>query len=288
MTMLTDGYKGSLADALRSVGVSDGDILYVSSDIKTLLFQLSEKFNITGKADRNAALNEVVDVFQNVVGSRGTLLFPVFSWDYCRGNGFDIRNTKGEVGTLSNWVLKNRSDFRRTRHPMYSFMVWGKDTEYLCSMDNQDAWGCMSPFRYFQVRGAKQLLFNIEAYQGLTFGHYVEQEVDVPYRHPKYFFGTYIDESGSEETRMYSMYVRDMDVEMECNVHNDFLIEKGVAKQVEWDDNILTVVDLKNSYDILKEDMKKYNGINTLKFKTGSLDWNKKKTVPYEVKGVTL
>lgn len=286
--MLNDHYKRSLSDALQSAGVSRGDILYVSSDIKTLTYNLGENFNITSKQERDAAFHEIVDVFQDTVGEGGTLLFPVFSWDYCRGKGFDIRNTKGEVGALSNWILKNRDDFRRTRHPIYSFMAWGKDSGYLCSLDNQDAWGHMSPFHYFRTAGAKQLLFNIEAYQGMTFGHYVEQEAGVPYRHPKYFFGKYIDWDGMEETRMYSMYVRDMEVEVECNIHNSFLIGNGVAKQAGWDGNVLTVVNLKDSYPVLKDDIENNNGTNTLKFRTGALDWGKGKSVPYEVKGISL
>lgn len=202
----------SLKDTLCQLGVREGDILYISSDIKTFLFNLAIKKSITKKFGRDKALGEFVDLFQEVISEKGTLMFPVFSWEWCRGKRFDYKRTKGEVGTLSNWVLENRLDFVRTKHPIYSFLVWGKDAEYLKQMDNQDAWSHASPFYYLQTQGAKQLLFNIEAYQGFTFGHYLEQEVAVPYRHPKYFFGEYIDENGVKETRMYSMYVRDMEI----------------------------------------------------------------------------
>lgn len=281
-----DELEKGLKESLGKLGILQGDILYVSSDIKSLLFILNTEYGIKDKTSRNAAIDRLVNVFQEVLGKNGTLLFPVFSWEWCRGNGFDVRYTKGEVGTLSNWMLEHRKDFVRTRHPMYSFMVWGKDALLLTQMDNQDAWSHSSPFYYFQTHGAKQLLWNIEAYQGLTFGHYVEQEAGVPYRHPKYFFGEYTDADGATETRMYSMYVRDVDVEVECGICNDWLLENGVAKQEKWLENRLTVVNLEESYPIIIKDMRENNGRNTLSFATGGLDWTKTRTVPFEVKGI--
>ena len=278
--------KGSLKKILIDLGITKGDILYVSSDVKTLLYHMATEYGVTKKEERDSALNDLIDTFQDVVGTEGTLLFPVFSWDWCRGKGFNIKSTKGEVGALQNWVLDNRDDFKRTRYPMYSFMVWGKDRDYLTSMDNQDAWGHASPFYYLQTHGAKQLLFDIESYQGLTFGHYVEQEVAVPYRHPKYFFGNYTDENGITEKRMYSMYVRDLNVESGVGIHNDWLIENHVAKRATWEGNALTVVDLRKAYPIIREDMLSNQGKNTLTFAVGTLDWNAKQTVPYEIKGI--
>lgn len=285
--MFFEKTEGEIMRSLRNIGVNEGDILYISSDIKTFLFNLAVQHNVKSNHERNEALDGLIRIFQETVSEKGTLLFPVFSWDWCRGNGFNYKTTKGEVGTLSNWVLENRTDFVRTRHPIYSFMVWGKDAEYLRTLDNQDAWSRFSPFHYLQIHdNAKQLLFNIEAYQGLTFSHYIEQEVSVPYRHPKYFFGEYTDETGMKETRMYSMYVRDMDVVSGCGIHNRWLIQRGAAKQTEWNGNILTVVDLMKSYPIIRDDMLNNDGKNTLTFTDSRLDWTKSRTIPYEVSGI--
>jgi len=276
-------YVCGLRECLEKLDICEGDILYVSSDITLAMFNAINKCGVSGKAGNNEYLNALVDVLQSIVGETGTLLFPVFSWDFCRGKGFDYKKTKGEVGAWSNWVMKNRPDFARTQHPMYSFMVWGKYSDLLVNMSNQDGWGDASPFYFFREYHAKQILFDIEAYQGLTFCHYVEQCVGVPYRHPKYFFGKYIDAQGRCETRMYSMCVRDLDVQEEVGVTNGFLIEKNVAKREEWDGNRITVVDLEAAYPVLVEDMKLNNGANTLKFTGYKLDWNISQTVPYEI-----
>lgn len=282
--MFFEKFDVDFKQALLELGIAKGDILYVSSDITRLVYKLIVKQNVKNKSDRDAALHEFINIFEDVITDCGTLLFPVFSWAWCRGNGFDYHHTKGEVGSLSNWVMENRTEFVRTRHPIYSFMVWGKDAEYLKAMNNQDAWSHASPFYYLHTNHAKQMLFDIDAVQGFTYGHYVEQEIAVPYRHPKYFFGEYTDENGIKETRMYSMYVRDLALDFTSVIHNDWLIENKVAQQVNWEGNVITVVDLYKTYPLFRDDLVHNNGKNTFICDAG----NYKRTVPYEVKGIEL
>lgn len=77
--------EGSLVRIMNGLGVGYADTLYVSSDIKTFLFNLATRYGIKTKDERNAALHELIDEFQKIVGDEGTLMFPVFSWDWCRG-----------------------------------------------------------------------------------------------------------------------------------------------------------------------------------------------------------
>lgn len=258
---------------IRALGVTKGDSLYFSSDISALLFTFATKYQVKTQTQIDAAFDRLVDTLLSVIGEEGTLLFPVFTWSFSNGRGFDYYKTKGEVGTLSNWVMKNRRDFKRTRHPLYSFMVKGKDAQYLASLDNQDGWGPASPFQYLKERGAKQILFGIEAYEGLTFVHYVEQCVHIPYRHLKYWLGDYTDERGLKEKRVYSLYVRQMGVVSHNNVHNQFLIEKGVAEGAQLEDDTVVLVRLGDCYRILEQDMLHNGAKNTLKLENYELDW---------------
>ena len=276
---------GSFAEALKNLDISEGDILLVASDITALLFNLKTALGIRRRADVDNALHALIDAFQAAVGKSGTLLFPVFSWSWCRGDGFDIRTTRGEVGALQNWVLANRPEFVRTRHPIYSFMVWGKDADVLRAMDNQDSWSHASPFRFLHEHGAKHLLFNIEPCQALTFMHYIEQELDVPYRYPKYFFGKYTDENGNTETRMYSMFARDIGLGAGCRILNDWLVENNAAKRVHWEGNVLASVDLKASYPLIRDDILLNRGRNTVSYASGEPDLNMPRRIPFEVKG---
>ena len=275
----------SIKENIKKIGVNEGDTLYIASDITNLLYIAKSECGIRIK-QRDDFLNKFVNTLQEAVGTEGTLLFPVFSWDFCRGKGFDINKTQGEVGALNNWILNNRDDFRRTKHPMYSFMVWGKLAHTFLAMNNQDAWGDAGPFTYLRDNGGKQLFFDIEAHQGITFGHYVEQCVDVPYRHPKYFFGDYTDKNGITEKRCYSMYVRDLDVIQEISITNDWLISNGVATGCDCNGISLTLCELEKAYPLIYNDMKNMSGANTLKFENYQLDWSREKTVAYEIGGL--
>jgi len=274
-----------IREKLKEIGMSKGDVVYIASDITNLLYIAKNECDILIK-DRDKFLNNLVDMFKEVVGEEGTLMFPVFSWDYCRGKSFDYKTSPGEVGALNNWILKNRQDFIRTKHPMYSFMVWGKYTHKLAAMNNQDAWSDAGPFKFLIDYHAKNLFFDIEAYKGITFVHYVEQQLKVPYRHPKYFFGDYTDKNGVTEKRCYSMYVRDWEVTMLGCITNKYLIDNGLAAGTDCHGLMLTCCDLNKTYPVLVDDMKNNNGKNTLAFENYTLDWSAPQTLPYEVKGL--
>ena len=50
-----------------------------------------------------------------------------------------------------------RDDFKRTKHPIYSFAVWSADQELLCNMDNKDAFGDDSLFQYMVDKNVKNI-----------------------------------------------------------------------------------------------------------------------------------
>ena len=272
-----------LKESLNKIGIREGDTVYVASDIRYFIYSITRDY---GAEKLDDSLNSITDELQRIVGIEGTILFPVFSWDFCRGKGFDYYKTQGEVGTYSNWILNNRTDFRRTQHPMYSFMVWGKKTDLFCNMKNQDAWGVASPFYYLMKNGGKQLEFNVESFKGLTFIHCIEQWVKVPYRHPKYFFGRYVDENGDEEIRSYSMYVRDLDVYEHTKTTHQYLIDNGAAVESIWNDNKLTVVDIAKCYEVVSKDIINNDGKNNLQFKDYDFHYDSKQTLPYEVSAI--
>ena len=106
-----DFHKG-----LDDLGIQKGDILYVGSDIAAMVVEASRELEFASKQDQTDYLNRLVDEIKNHVTEEGTLLFPVYSWGFCRGEAFDYHKTQGEVGSFNNFILNNRSDFVRTKH----------------------------------------------------------------------------------------------------------------------------------------------------------------------------
>ena len=88
-------------------------------------------------------------------------------------------------------------DFKRTKHPIHSFAVFGKHKNYLCNLENKSSWGEDSPFK-FLYKNAKNLFIGIDYKNGFTMDHYFEQLTNVKYRYHKDFKSTYIDEKKIE------------------------------------------------------------------------------------------
>lgn len=185
--------------------IEKGDVIYLVSDVTRLAFRaLQEKDSYDG--------NVLLDKLIERIGPEGTLLVPTFNWDFCSGKGFDYYKTPSQTGALGNVALK-RADFKRTKHPIYSFAVWGKGKEELCAMENKDAWGEGTPFSYMQDHCGKGLIIGLENTQGLTSKLHNEQVFGVPYRYIKDFSAPYTDENGETSERAYSMNVRDYDMD---------------------------------------------------------------------------
>ena len=264
-----DFHKG-----LDDLGIQKGDILYVGSDIAAMVVEASRELEFASKQDQTDYLNRLVDEIKNHVTEEGTLLFPVYSWGFCRGEAFDYHKTQGEVGSFNNFV--------RTKHAIYSFMVWGKDAEMLYEMNNQEAWGKASPFYYLHHNGGKELDLNVSGLRSMTFKHYVEMSVKVPYRYPKYFIGNYTDENGVTEERCYSMYVRALDVSCKSSQNNAFFEETKVGQTVPFHNIELHVIDLPKAYEVLKDDLLNNGGANVYHFENYTLCFDNPKEV-YEV-----
>lgn len=231
--------------------IRNGDIVYVVSDILALSVQAREN-------GERMNLDHFIDSIIRKVGPEGTVLIPVFNWDFCKGVTFDIRKTVSRTGALGNAALK-RADFKRSKHPLYSFMIWGKDRDMLTEMDPKDAFGEDSVFGYLHRNKAKALVIGLPTLSGLTFIHYVEQMVGVPYRYSKDFTAGYIDEEGNESQKTYSMYVRDLDMDPRhidgFRPLGDILEERGVSVTYRMNDVEFHIVDLAEMYAVTKEDI---------------------------------
>ena len=200
-----DGYI-SYKKIISRIDLNKGDIVIVSSDILRLIYACRDN---NEQFDPNIFIDSIIDK----IGKKGTLLFPTYNWDYCKGKPFDYQNTISQTGYLSNVALK-RKDFIRTKHPVYSHAVWGFDSEYLFNKKNKSGLGSDSEFAYLHNNKAKQLFIGDKEsfwYEGAYSSiHYIEEKVGVDYRYIKNFSAPYINEMGIKKESTYSMSVRDL------------------------------------------------------------------------------
>ena len=96
----------------KNLDIKKNDKILVSSDILPFLVNS----NISPKE----LANQIIDELINIVGKKGTILFPTYNWDFCKGKVFDYNKTTSSSGALGNVALR-RAEFSRTINPIYSF-----------------------------------------------------------------------------------------------------------------------------------------------------------------------
>ncbi|HAG68432.1 MAG TPA: hypothetical protein DCL38_00500 [Lachnospiraceae bacterium] len=240
----------SLKELALKLRLYEGENVFVTSDVKRLLYSLIEHGDDTD-------LNILIDGIQRVIGPSGTLVFPTFNWAFCKGVAYDHFKTPCKTGSLGKLALA-RGDFRRTRHPIYSFAVWGKGTEELCLTDNKSSFGADSPFTYMLEKDFNNLFIDKDLQHSFVFVHYVEESNGpVPYRYLKDFTAGYTDENGITTTRTYSMNVRDLDMDVTNRIYPyepDFK-EAGVMEEFYINDIEYKIINLKGAYPIIADDV---------------------------------
>ncbi len=208
-----------MTDFVDEIPISDGDTILFSSDV----IRLGYWFH---KNHERLDLNVFLDLLVEKVGKKGTLMLPTYNWDFCGGKTFDYKHTLSKTGAISQAALAHPS-FKRTKHPIYSWAVAGKDRDFLCSLENTDSFDNKSPFHYLYEKKGKNVILDVSLQNCFTFVHYVEENVGVPYRYKKNFTADYIDENGKKTRRTYSMFVRDYDLDAEVKLDplQNYLIE---------------------------------------------------------------
>jgi aminoglycoside 3-N-acetyltransferase len=240
----------------EQLGVTKHENILINSDInKILIYFKRNKINF----DPNTIIEAIIEI----VGNNGTLMFPTYNWDFCEGKIFDYNRTPSRSGSLSKAALK-RTDFKRSKNPIYSFAIFGKNREYLTNLKHENSFDLNSPFGFLIKNKGKNLFIDIDYKESLTFVHVAEQTVGVAYRYLKNFSSYYKDESGNKSLVSYQMYVRNEDFEGSTAIDKKMdqeLENKGAIKSLVMNNISFTLVDISVAYHIMLEDIKKKTGI---------------------------
>lgn len=242
-----------LKDYYKYMDIQKGDIIFISSDTRRMLCDAMRNHLGTD-------LNLFLDGLIRAVGKEGTIILPTYNWGFCEGGIFDYKQTKSRTGRLSAIALE-RDDFKRTKHPIYSFAVYGKYQEELCAMENKDSFGKDSPFMFFKEHNVKNYVIDVTLNNCFTYVHFVEEQSGiVSYRYIKNFEGDYIDENNNCTKRVYSMFVRKLDLAVQSTVDliEDDFIKTGVEHEMQVNSSKIRCIRMGDAYDIILKDIR-YN-----------------------------
>ena len=183
-------------------GVQAGDTLLVHSNIKrTLVEARREGLQITPM--------DILESFLEALGPQGTLLLPLFNFDFTTGLGFDLRTTPSQMGALTE-AGRVYPGAVRTGHPLYSFAVIGHHAPLFQHIDNESGYGKDSPFALLHALDGKIAVLDLDDQASMTFYHYVEEMLGVDYRYFKAFTGPYTLWDGTTQNKTYTLFVRDL------------------------------------------------------------------------------
>ena len=242
-----------MKNLFTNINLNIGDTILVSSDVLKIMIHNK---NNTDKID----IESIIDMLIEKITTKGTLLFPTFNWDFCSGKVFNYKSTKSQCGVLSNIALK-RPDFLRTKNPIYSFAVTGKNMEYICNMTHKDSFSYDSPFGYLIKKNAKNLFLNLNYRKsGFPFVHILEQELNLNHRYKKEFSSFYVDAYGNKKKETYSLFVRKIEEGIgETLIHKKFdkiMTKKKIFSKKTIIKNILetSIIELEPAYSLLKKE----------------------------------
>ena len=183
-------------------GLARGDVFLLHSDVRRLLTEFKKK-----KIELDSSI--IINSFLDVIGKNGTMLMPLFNFaDFIENKFFSLQNSKSMMGILTE---KFRIDYKilRTKHPVYSFAVIGKDSNKF-KKDNFSAYGKDSPFQVLKDLNGKIAILDLSEQKSMTFYHHIEELNNVEWRYHKIFEGIYEDFENKKTKKKYSIFVRDL------------------------------------------------------------------------------
>lgn len=190
------------AQAWRDCGIEAGDSLLLHSD--------SMRWSVLR---RRAGLpwspQALLESLLEALGPEGTLLLPLFNFDFAAGKPFDIRTTPSHMGALTE-AARQHPHVVRTGHPIYSFAVIGARAESVRGLDNFSGYGADSPFALLRAWDGKVGVLDLSDQASMTYHHHVEEMCNAPWRYHKAFEGDYTDAAGHTARKRYGLYVRDL------------------------------------------------------------------------------
>ncbi|EAK0446128.1 aminoglycoside N(3)-acetyltransferase [Campylobacter lari] len=236
-------YKQDLIKALKNLGIKQGDILFVHSEIYNFGIPL-----VTPKE----LLRIFLDCFFEVIGKEGTLIMPTFTYSFCDGKDYDKINSKTKVGVL-NEFFRLQPGVKRTNDPIFSCAIKGAK-EDLFLQDHDSCFGENSVFDILTKNNGKIILFGNENL-GITYIHYIEEKFGVSYRYFKRFNGNIIDELGNKYQKNIKYYVRNIEKKSRAyqKKYFEILRKYTIIKEDQFANSKIASINVKDFFTIIIE-----------------------------------
>lgn len=230
-------------------GIKEGDTVQLMADVTRMAW------NARRSGSRFDA-NELLNAFADAIGDDGLVLVPTFNFDLRDGDVFDVKRTRSISGALANAAITNQR-FVRTSHALHSFAVAGGNApEFARTHDAPGSFDADSPFGALKERKGVLLAFDLPLNDALTFAHFVEQAVGVPYREHIAFNIHHSDANGRVCERRFTAFVKKFGHTNDFTPLDPLLRKAGALSSGTIDGSQWLRVDLAAAYDVIADDIR--------------------------------
>jgi aminoglycoside 3-N-acetyltransferase len=245
-----DGKKYTRADieaAIRATGIKAGDELLVHSD-------LGHFGKLGDVRNRTEYCKVFIDAFVNCLGPEGTLLMPTFSYSFCKKEIYDPLKTPSTVGILTE-EFRKMPGVLRSQDAIFSVAALGAQSAHYTDV-GFDCFGTGSFFEKLHKRSA-WIVFLGKTFD-ITYMHYVEQKIGVPYRSIKEFPGEIQTPQGLKPAK-FLYNVRPLDQNIEYRLENlaAYLTKMSALKTVPLGNSTIRAAKASNIYYLFAEGIKR-------------------------------
>ncbi len=240
-----------VVQSIRALGVERGDTIFVHSQLKFL-----------GKLNASISKQDFTSAFIHAclesVGKTGNVIMPTFSYSFCKNEDYNPLVTPSTVGLLTE-AFRVMPGVKRSLDPIFSVAAYGPDKDFYTNVGTN----CIGPGSVFEKlyhQNAK-IIFIGERFD-LTYMHFVEYTVGVPYRYIKEFSGNVI-EHGKKVPHTVQYYVRNLDINPHYALEDiaNYLNVQGVLKTVPLGHSKLRLVQAQDAFEKIKHGLKVNPGL---------------------------
>jgi aminopeptidase-like protein/aminoglycoside N3'-acetyltransferase len=178
--------QSELIDALKGVGIKKGDTVFSCINMPDVYKQKE-------KLENESLFNIILDAILEVIDSEGTLLTPIYSYSFYRGEIFDPFKTPSNFGEFSEKFRKCKG-VKRSLDPIFSVGGIGPMVDALFLDLPKNCFGNDCIYDRLSQIDAKVCIIGARLSSIAAIQH-IEQIVGLPYRYIKLFSG-YIKRDG--------------------------------------------------------------------------------------------
>lgn len=244
-----------LIGALESIGLKDGDIVYLSTQLYGIGL-------LKDTSSRTEYLEGIYSALIDVIGSNGTIVVPTFTQQVGRfGLSFELEKTESLTGIFGEYI-RTRTESFRSLHPVFSVSAIGPAAKEICTNISPVAFGAESSFDRLVKSGSKAVCMGFDYYSGhiVSLMHLVETAFAVPYYYNKLVYSPVIA-NGEVLKKPFVINVKYSRLNCEFNFKSyiDILAELKAIKTARIGRGYIHAVDAKIMFDtgvsLLKDDI---------------------------------